>query len=203
MEKIENIIFDVGKVLVEFDGRICTRRLGYKGQLENILLDAVFNSPVWELHDKGDCTDEEYLAQFISNAPDHREDITRVFEHSGYSIQCFDYSQAWCQKLKEAGYHLYILSNYAGKTYETSVQEMKFLPYIDGALFSFQVKQVKPQEDFYYTLLNTYHIDPSASVFLDDRQENLDTAARLGIHTILFQDYGQACQDLKKLGVDA
>ena len=36
-------------------------------------------------------------------------------------------------------------------------------------------------------------------IFLDDRQENLEGAASLGIHTILFQKYEQASQDLEDL----
>ena len=52
---------------------------------------------------------------------------------------------------------------------------------------------------FYQKLLDTFRIQPEQAVFLDDRQENLEGAASLGIHTILFQKNEQASQDLEDL----
>ena len=40
------------------------------------------------------------------------------------------------------------------------------------------------------------------TVFLDDRQENIDGAKRVGIHGICFASYEQAVQALRQMGVE-
>lgn len=73
---------------------------------------------------------------------------------------------------------------------------MQFRNYMDGELFSFQAGQIKPEPEIYLTLLDKYSIDPQRALFLDDRQENLDAAARLHIHTMLFTSYPETLRNL-------
>ena len=99
------------------------------------------------------------------------------------------------------GYHIYILSNYSTYMLEKTQDELTFLKYVDGAIFSCQVKQIKPEPAIYQTLLNRYHLDPEKSVFLDDRAENCEGARKEGIHAIQFESFKQAAAELEKLGV--
>ena len=78
---------------------------------------------------------------------------------------------------------------------------MTFLEYMDGIVFSCEVKEVKPKEEIYRILLDTYGIRPSQAVFLDDRRENIQAAEKLGIHGICFKNFKQAVKELEKLGV--
>ena len=73
--------------------------------------------------------------------------------------------------------------------------------YVDGAVFSCQVKQIKPEPDIYQTLIKRYNLDPQKSVFLDDRKENCEAARKQGIHAIQFESFKQAAAELEKLGV--
>jgi putative hydrolase of the HAD superfamily len=43
--------------------------------------------------------------------------------------------------------------------------------------------------------------DPAASVFIDDRERNLEPAGALGMHTIRYTDAAHLEQDLAALGV--
>ena len=96
------------------------------------------------------------------------------------------------KNLKEQGYHLYILSNYAEHTYQLSSHKMKFLPYMDGTLFSYVYKMAKPDHEIYETLCTMYQLNPGETVFFDDREDNIEGAEACGIHGILFQNYEQA-----------
>jgi 2-haloacid dehalogenase len=49
-------------------------------------------------------------------------------------------------------------------------------------------KVVKPDPAIYRILLDRFGVDPTSSVFVDDRQENVDAAAALGFHAVLFTD---------------
>lgn len=75
-----------------------------------------------------------------------------------------------------------------------------FWKYMDGAVFSCDVQQIKPEVDIYKTLLKRYSLKPEKSVFLDDRAVNCEGAGRAGIHTIQFENLKQAAKELEKLG---
>lgn len=80
-------------------------------------------------------------------------------------------------------------------------QDMSFLKYMDGVVFSCDVQQIKPEVDIYKTLLKRYSLKPEKSVFLDDRAVNCEGAGKAGIHTIQFENLKQAAKALEKLGV--
>ncbi len=82
--------------------------------------------------------------------------------------------------VKRQGVSLYILSNYGAWTYaKTKDQSLGFLKDVDGALFSFEVKQIKPEPEIYHSLLERFHLRAEECVFLDDRQNNVDGAISL------------------------
>lgn len=58
-------------------------------------------------------------------------------------------------------------------------------PLLSGYILSSEVGVVKPEVEIYHKLLKKYGLDPVESVFIDDIQANLDTAAELGFETIL------------------
>ena len=78
---------------------------------------------------------------------------------------------------------------------------MSFLKNMDGIIFSCEVKQIKPEPEIYKTVLGRYNLEPSETVFLDDRAENCEAARKLGIHAIQFKNFKQAAGELEKLGV--
>ena len=92
-----------------------------------------------------------------------------------------------------------MLSNYSRKIYEETKDQMKFLPYIDYAVFSYQCRLIKPDPAIYRHLLNTCGLDPRETVFIDDRPENVAAAEGEGIHGIVFSSKEQAQNDLERL----
>ena len=77
---------------------------------------------------------------------------------------------------------------------------LDFLPYMDGGLFSCEVKLVKPEPEIFSALLDRYPvIRPEESVFFDDSPINIKAADALGFHGIVFQDQAQAEEELEKI----
>ena len=169
---MENIIFDVGQVLVKYDWETYLDSFGFPKE------------------------ERDKIA-----APEYEKDIREVMRRSDETIEKTDYAETWVRYLKDKGYHVYILSNYATDTLERTEDKLTFLKYVDGAVFSCQVKQIKPEPEIYKTLLGRYHLDPDKSVFLDDRAENCEAARKQGIHAIQFKAFKQAAAELEKLGV--
>ena len=198
---MENIIFDVGKVLVKFEWEKYLDSFGFPKEKRDKIAKAVFESETWNERDRSSEDEQYYVDKMIKDAPEYADDIREVMRRSGETIERMDYAETWVRYLKDKGYHVYILSNYATYTLEKTEEELTFLKYVDGAVFSCQVKQIKPEPDIYQTLIKRYNLEPQKSVFLDDRKENCEAARKQGIHAIQFESFKQAAVELEKLGV--
>ncbi|EJW96179.1 haloacid dehalogenase superfamily, subfamily IA, variant 3 with third motif having DD or ED, partial [gut metagenome] len=109
---IKNVIFDVGKVLVDFQWEAYLRSFGFSEEKYEKIAAATFQSEIWNERDRGLLKEEEYVEQFVQKAPEYEKEIREVVRRSGETIVPFDYALTWVKYLKEQGYHLYILSNY-------------------------------------------------------------------------------------------
>ena len=196
---IETVIFDIGKVLVDFDWELYLEQLEFDQKTRDVLVSAVFRHPDWTEIDRGVLSNEEIISRFITNAGGYEAEIRKLAENLGHSIKLCDYTMDWLRDLKRRGLNLYLLSNYGDLVYRTSVQELPFLELVDGVLFSWKCHLMKPAPAIYRRLLDTYGINPEKAVFLDDKAENLTGASVFGIKTILFQDYPQASRELEAL----
>lgn len=198
---IKNIIFDIGQVLAKFRWEDYIKDLQLPSDISERLAKATVLSPYWDEADRGAKTQEELIELFVSNDPEIEEQIRIFFRDTTNIVTEFDYSKEWVQSLKNAGYHIYILSNYGEVNFTHAKDRFTFLPYVDGAVISYQEKCIKPEPEIYEILLDRYHLKGEECVFLDDRQVNLEGAEKFHIATILFQNVDQAKQDLAKLGI--
>ncbi len=193
---IKNIIFDVGKVLVSYEPEQMMRKLGFTEEEINIVNDAMFCNPLWDESDCGLRSKEEYHQAFLKQNPQHRDIIQKAYDHVGDTIELLSYGLDWIRGLKNRGYKVYILSNYAEYTLEVTRDKLKFIPLMDGIIFSYSVRMGKPDPEIYKRLLSDFNIRAEESVFIDDRKENIDAAEKLGIRGIQFKSYEQADRDL-------
>ena len=196
---IKNIIFDVGNVLVEYDPDGLMRRLGFDEETLQAVNQAVFQNELWNESDRGVLSPEELLEAFIDNNPVYEKEIRQVIDAVGDTISLMPYTVEWVKGLKERGYHLYILSNYAEYTYEKTSHKMEFLPYMNGVVFSYRCKLIKPEKEIYEYICKTYELKPEESVFLDDREDNVEAARNMGMHGIVFENYAQGSETLEQL----
>jgi putative hydrolase of the HAD superfamily len=187
--RIQNIIFDVGKVLVSYEPELFMDNLGFDAKTKKAVDAAMFSNPIWVEADAGTYPKDAYLEKYIAEAPEYEKDIRLAYERMGETVEVCPYAVEWVSGLKKQGYHLYVLSNYSEHLLELTRDKMLFLPYMDGVVFSSQCKYLKPKPEIYRHLLDTYHLDASESVFIDDRQENVEGAMDCGIPAIRFSDY--------------
>ena len=76
---------------------------------------------------------------------------------------------------------------------------MKFLPLLDGVVFSWQCHSIKPDGEIYRCLFRQYQINPSRAVFLDDNLPNIEKARELGMYAIHFTGFEEAKTQLDSL----
>jgi HAD superfamily hydrolase (TIGR01549 family) len=58
----------------------------------------------------------------------------------------------------------------------------------------------KPDPDFYWYILNKEGIKPENTIFVDDNEENIISAQKIGINSILFTDSDSLKQQIKIFG---
>lgn len=63
-------------------------------------------------------------------------------------MELFPYAMEWILDLKARGYHVYILSNYSENMLDQTKDKLKFLPLMDGVVFSYKIKKMKPDPEF-------------------------------------------------------
>lgn len=199
---IKNIIFDAGNVLVEIRWKEVMRELGFEGEVLKQVCEATVCSNMWKEYDRSAYTDEELIASFIANNSEIEKEIRLFMEHESEAIIAFPYAKEWVKSFKDKGYNCYILSNYSKSTHEKTKVQRKYEEYIDGAIYSWQVKMVKPEPEIYRELLTRYALVPQECVFLDDNVINVEAARELGIHAIQFTTKEEAEAELRKLGVN-
>ena len=198
---IKNVVFDVGKVLVDFNWQGFMDTLDFSPEVYEKVANATVLSELWNEFDRSKMSDEEILQKFLEGAPDCEAEVMRFWNNIGNCISCYDYTASWIQSLQEKGYGVYLLSNYPRRLYSQSIEELSFVEDVDGAVFSFEVQATKPEPEIFEALFQKYHLNATECVFLDDNRGNIIAANHLGMATIHFHTKSQAEEELRSLGV--
>lgn len=196
---IKNIVFDIGNVLVGFIWEEFYRSFGYSEEIFEKLADATVRSPFWNEMDRGRLSDDELIEGFIKNDPSIEREIREALKNVKGMIRRYDYAIPWIKELKEKGYHVYVISNFAHKAHMDCIEALDFLNEIDGGILSYQVKLIKPAPEIYRLLCSKYDLKAEECVFIDDLPKNVEAARNEGMQGIVFQTLEQAREELEAL----
>lgn len=93
------------------------------------------------------------------------------------------------------GLQVAILSNVIEPTYNVLL-EAGYYDHFDKVIASCKVGYAKPQQEIYQLALEELHTTAEQSVFIDDKQKNLDPANQMGFNTILARSPKQIISDV-------
>lgn len=196
---IKNIVFDVGMVLIDFHWRETMYKLGIPQEAIDVLGPNMVENPLWNHYDLDDMPEDELIAKFKELSPMYSDYIDLFLDNMEEVVDMFDGADAWLDSLRKQGYKVFLLSNYPRRMFELHTKRFHFLPYTNGRVVSYEYHVTKPNPEIYRILCDKYSLRPEESVFLDDRQANLDTASELGFTTILVKDPFAAREQLAEL----
>lgn len=195
----KNVAFDVGMVLADFRYRAYMKDLGFSDELIEIFSDKVVNSPHWSRLDEGVADEDEAEEYFRGVVPGYEKELAEFWKNLEFITEEYDYSEKLVQDLKEKGYKVFVVSNYPDKLSQLHWPKFKFLPHTDGYIISSKEKLIKPNPEIYKLLESRFGIKLSETVFVDDRQINVDAANSLGMKGILFKGIDDLRAQLENL----
>ena len=198
---IDTVVFDIGNVLTDFAWKDFLRSKGYDEKMVERLGRASVESEDWVEYDKGDLTNDEIIERFVENDPEIADDIRKTFVNIDGIIKEREKTIPWIRALKAAGYQVLYLSNFSKQALEGCPEAMAFLDETDGGILSYRDHVVKPNPEIYRLLENRFALTPEKTVFIDDTPVNIEACKKLGWEGIIYKDFDQTINDLKKLGV--
>ena len=103
--------------------------------------------------------------------------------------------------VRKNGYKTLICSNNFPARVEGLEKKFGFLQDFDTAVFSYQVHAAKPSVEIFSELLHRSGCQPHEIVYADDKSSSLGGAKKLGISTLIYNDFNTYCKDLHGMGV--
>ena len=200
---IDAVVFDMGSVLIRFPFREELENMGFSPEGLSFIREVIVPGTFFADMDLDLKSRSEIEDEYASIRPELREDIHKFVYHVYDCLTPMPFADEWVDGLRRAGLKLYILSNWPRHTYEYCREngvlaiEDKF----DGAVWSYPLHMIKPDPAIYQHLIEKYSLDPSRTVFIDDREDNVEAAKKCGFAAFRFTDYPTALKKLASLGV--
>ena len=196
---LKNIVFDLGGVVVAHNEESFAEKLGE-------FFSFVFGPDMkcvpsfWCDYDLGVRTIDETAA---SVAEYRKCSVEEAKANMLYAISLQEEVEPTVQlikELKERGYKLYVLSNMS-KEYIEYLRKLPVFEYFDYEAVSCEIHLGKPNPKFYQYLLDHCELNPTETIFIDDRKDNVEVAAELGITPFHFdrRNPEKACEELRKV----
>lgn len=198
---IKNIVFDLGGVLLKFNPQNFLNHLGYNEEESNILIQMIWASDTWYRGDRGDFSYEEVIDRICSDNPQYSDKIRYILENKDNSYILSENVKMveYLRELKDRGYKIYILSNVNLVDLKYISETFEFIKDADGGVYSTEIHYAKPEKECYEVLFKKYNIKENESVFIDDRQDNIDMANSLGINCILCDNFENVKNRVEKI----
>ncbi len=180
-------IFDLGKVLVDFDYSIAERKIAARSSKAPAELHTFLgSSPLLVDYESGRLTRQTFY-EAIRDAISFRGDLA---EFSGYFADIFAEMPgtiALHAELRRRGFKTYIFSNTNDLAIEHVRRNFPFFKNFDGYIFSHEVGAMKPDALIYEAMEKMCGRRGADLIYIDDRAENIAAGAARGWRTILHE----------------
>ena len=202
MNTIKHIVFDIGRVLIQWDPDIPFRQHIPNHDERRWFLDNIC-SPAWNIEqDRGrSWTEAETL--LIEQFPEH-ETLIRVFRSQWHEMipNAIEGSAEVLIRLIDRGNDVTMLTNFHQETYPEAVAKFPFLKLPRGVTVSGEIGMIKPDKEIFDHHVLSFDLKPAHCLFFDDSAINVEGARAAGWNAELFVNSDQLRQDLTRWGVN-
>ncbi len=182
------VVFDLGKVLVDFDYTITVSQVLAKSEKgAEAVLKLIDQSPLLHEYESGELDTEEFYQAVVEGAgySGNREEFERAF--AGIFTPIVSMIKFF-NELIELGVPIYILSN----TNDLAIRYVETIfPEINnatGRIYSWLERSMKPAPEIYRAAERLTEATESQIIFADDKLENIEAAKSRGWNVIHHTD---------------
>lgn len=202
MSRPTAVVFDIGNVLYDWDPRVLYRRLIPDDEALDAFLRDVCTKEWHFQHDAGRPF-AETSAELSAQYPEHAHLIAqwgpRFSEQIPGPVAGMPELVA---ELDDAGVPLYAITNFSDEFFAPfRAQEAAMFGHFRDIVVSGAERLVKPHAPIYELALKRFDLAPDEALFVDDREDNVDGAAAVGMHAVLFTDAATLRADLRRFGL--
>ncbi len=196
---ITSIIFDFGDIFLNLEKEASLdafRKLGLNGPNPTLLEKN-------DLFEKGQISELEFIESFQEFCP-NASGIEEIREAWNKIIGEFPLYRLEFLQLLALKYKLFLLTN----TDEIHIDQFEhkvgisffsdFYQCFEKVYYSYEMGMRKPDPAIFRHILNKHDLNPKRTLFVDDKKENTDAAASLGIHVWNLQVGEEDVVDLFK-----
>ena len=181
------VVFDLGKVLVDFDYSIATRKIAARSTLPpDRIHHFIGSSGIVVKYEAGLLTRREFFEEarqamgFKGTFDEFGEYFADIFTAIPGMIELHG-------ALRRRAVPTYIFSNTNDLAIEHVRRNFPFFKNFDGYIFSYEIGAMKPEAKIYEALEKQAGRSGEDILYLDDRPENAAAGAARGWHTILHE----------------
>jgi putative hydrolase of the HAD superfamily len=199
---IEALLFDLGKVLVDFDFELGMRLFAAKTSLSREEFETVIWDKRWiRRYERGEISTAEYHGHLCESGKlcmsieEFHEAWSAVF------LPDLILPELLLTNLK-ARYPLILVSNINEAHATFIAKRYSVFDHFGHRILSHEVGSLKPDFKIYQEAIRVSGKKPEALFFADDREENIEAALQLGIRAHLFRSPDGLVQALREQGVE-
>ena len=195
------VVFDLGKVLVDFDYLIAARKIAARSSMTlGELNDFISGSGLTVKYELGLITRREFFDQtrqaigFRGTFEEFGEFFADIFTEIPPMLELH-------ARLRRRGVPTYIFSNTNDLAVEHIRRNFPFFQDFDGYIYSYEVGAMKPDAKIYAALEKLAGRSAAEIVYLDDRPENVNGGAARGWQAILHETPEKSNAAIENLGM--
>ncbi len=198
MQKITTVVFDIGRVLVQWNLRhLFSKLIGDQNELDWFLANVITEE--WHFqHDEGrpltDMTAEltVLFPQYAAHIAAYR---TRFLETIPAPVPgSFDI----VEELAARGIPLFAITNFGAEFWDMFRPTQPILDHFQDIIVSGAEKLVKPDPAIYALALRRFRLQPGEAIFIDDNVDNVISASANGFVAHHFIDASTLRAELAK-----
>lgn len=199
--KIEALLFDLGKVVVDFDFDLGMQRLvGRCGLSPAEFKQVVFDAAWLQPYERGEISTAEYH-RYLCDAGKLQMDLPEFLETwSAVFLPGLLVPEKLLADLSDR-YPLILVSNTNESHIDYIERNYSCLQYFDKKIFSHVVGCLKPDREIYEAAIAASGKLPEELFFTDDREENIRGAEEMGIRSHQFMSAPRLVEALRAHGV--
>jgi FMN phosphatase YigB (HAD superfamily) len=194
-------IFDLGKVLVDFDYTIAAQKIAARSTKAPRDLHAFLgSSPLLVEYESGRLTRQEFFTA-VRDAIGYQDGLAEFGSYFADIFSEMPGTIALHAELRRRGFKTYIFSNTNDLAIEHVRRRFPFFANFDGYIFSCEVGAMKPETAIYEAMEAMCGCRGADLIYLDDRAENIAAGAARGWRAIQHESTDATRKALEAIGV--